>query len=812
MRKGFLTTLLVASTIENGSSFQSSGRYIIHSSKQMTNKSTLMSTTSSQHTQNLEKEAPKEVSNYEWRANYHTSSRTQKRIKAAAKQRASPIVRASSVLKALLSQDPTRCNASNIVCALTLSAKIVPKKAQRRHEFRSLLHQTCDILHHLVANRMLNTRQLANAAWAIAKHYNSDNLVLPPTFNGKESIGSEENYAVSYAETLDLKQDEKYQQELKVLDTIDMIASQLLDTLDLELLSKNGNKGMNEVEMSMVCWAYAVIYPRSVPAGWEFPPRLGKMENVNEEQINVDGSYMQSEDEITFETLKDTENGWDKDYIQEEFRPTSLADFLFDGMSRAFTRPQSNGQSLLQQCQWKELSMIVWSFANRGYCQSNQSMNLILNLADLATARIEKASWVGNAGEILPRDLTTIAWALGILQSDNYNLTDALESYVNTLEDNVIDYSKSRPLEHWKSADCVQMAIALGHGRLDKIHLLEAIYKEALISMNRSLSMKVTDFKNGGYDDYFQDFELIVLLWVQARLYLTGDASSIFEEFTEVMPKYLLYRMHMSDGIAGKSLEEIQSAMSRIRIGSQEQANIAWSLTVLEKYHSKESIDLLKSIFMVCDKSCKDGEQIRLEHAHQLWQAICILEGDCPEAVKSVDSKTKQFMKNVWYQEKSRHKSSSARHRALSQTLDFMGVKHYNEHDEDIDLAIVLEEESKWTMTAEHGDVEASTQKVAVEFDGPTHFTKVPKTKPGEKPITPRALGHTVLKYKLLKQQGWNIVRIPFYEFDRIPFWASMERQRYLQRKLKTHPNLTFSGIDVSEYKAPVPNRKSRFD
>lgn len=771
-----------------------------------------MSTTSSQQTQNLEKEKPKEVPNYEWKANYQTSSRTQKRIKAAAKQRASPIVRASSVLKALLSQDPTRCNASNIVCALTLSAKIVPKKAQRRHEFRSLLHQTCDILHHLVANRMLNTRQLANAAWAIAKHYNSDNLVLPPTFNGKESIGSDENYALSYAETLDLKQDEKYQQEFKVLDTIDMIASQLLDTLDVEFLSKNGNKGMNEVEMSMVCWAYAVIYPRSVPAGWEFPPRLGKMENGNEEQINVDGSFMQSEDEITFETVKDTENGWDKDYIQEDFRPTSLADLLFDGMSRAFTRPQSNGQSLLQQCQWKELSMIVWSFANRGYCQSNQSMNLILNLADLAIARIEKASWVGNAGEILPRDLTTIAWALGVLQSDNYNLTDALESYVNTLEENVIDYSKSRPLEHWKSADCVQMAIALGHGRLDKIHLLEEIYKEALISMNRSLSMKKTDFKNGGYHDYFQDFELIVLLWVQARLYLTGDASPIFEEFTEVMPKYLLYRMHMSDGISGKCLEEIQSAMSRIRIGSQEQANIAWSLTVLEKYHSKESIDLLRSIFMVCDKSCKAGEQIRLEHAHQLWQAICILEGDCPEAVQSVDSKTKQFMKNVWYQEKSRHKSSSARHRALSQTLDFMGVKHYNEHDEDIDLAIVLKNESKWTMTAEHGDVEESTQKVAVEFDGPSHFTKVPKTKPGEKPITPRALGHTVLKYKLLKQQGWNIVRIPFYEFDRIPFWASMERQRYLQRKLKTHPNLTFSGIDVSEYKAPVPNKKSRFD
>jgi len=98
-------------------------------------------------------------------------------------------------------------------------------------------------------------------------------------------------------------------------------------------------------------------------------------------------------------------------------------------------------------------------------------------------------------------------------------------------------------------------------------------------------------------------------------------------------------------------------------------------------------------------------------------------------------------------------------------------------------------------------------------FDGPAHFTKqrnfygVQVTKE-----PPRALGHTVLKYILLKKQGWTVIRIPFYEFDRIPFWASMERQRYLQRKLKTHENLRFSGADVSEYKAHVPNKQSRFD
>ena len=168
----------------------------------------------------------------------------------------------------------------------------------------------------------------------------------------------------------------------------------------------------------------------------------------------------------------------------------------------------------------------------------------------------------------------------------------------------------------------------------------------------------------------------------------------------------------------------------------------------------------------------------------------------------------------MWDQEKSRHKTSSARHRALSETLNFMGVKHYNEHDEDIDLALVLKTDSKWTHSAENCDDENGDykQRVAVEFDGPSHFTKIEKTILGKKPNKPRALGHTVLKYKILKNQGWTTVRIPFYEFDRIPFWASMERQRYVQRKLKTHSNLQFSGVDVSEYKAPLPNRKSRFD
>ena len=67
-----------------------------------------------------------------------------------------------------------------------------------------------------------------------------------------------------------------------------------------------------------------------------------------------------------------------------------------------------------------------------------------------------------------------------------------------------------------------------------------------------------------------------------------------------------------------------------------------------------------------------------------------------------------------------------------------------------------------------------------MEFDGPHHFTLMASTEEDLKSIesgakiTPRVLGHTMLKYRLLKNKGWTVVRIPYYEFDKIPFWASM--------------------------------------
>ena len=49
-------------------------------------------------------------------------------------------------------------------------------------------------------------------------------------------------------------------------------------------------------------------------------------------------------------------------------------------------------------------------------------------------------------------------------------------------------------------------------------------------------------------------------------------------------------------------------------------------------------------------------------------------------------------------------------------------------------------------------------RRTALEFDGPSHFTR--------NPLEP--LGHTRLRDRLLCAMGWHVVSIPFFEWDRL--------------------------------------------
>lgn len=77
-------------------------------------------------------------------------------------------------------------------------------------------------------------------------------------------------------------------------------------------------------------------------------------------------------------------------------------------------------------------------------------------------------------------------------------------------------------------------------------------------------------------------------------------------------------------------------------------------------------------------------------------------------------------------------------HMKVSQVLDLMGEKHVVEY---------LTEDGNFSI-----DIAMVSEKIAIEIDGPQHFTR-----------TNDFLGDTLARNEILRAHGWHVISIPFY-------------------------------------------------
>lgn len=758
-------------------------------------------------------------------------------------QRWTPLRRAAAVLQTLLDTPAEQCNAANLVCALTLSAKLrgessssssswhhSPQNRQATAEqelirLRRLLWQVLRVLQQVNAAKQLSARQICNAAWAIAKHFDRDALLLPGANHKQTALSSNRHFGT--AETWTLTADDVENGKGSGQDVPSQImVNQLVDELALNLAGKLQDDPWiaKEGELCMACWAYGVLRERRRPAGWKVTPQVGAVRSLRPPETKTPKKQKQQKQQQ--KQRKSRQDAMDIRFEQwqgplhnsqgeecSDLDPPGPTDELLDQISLALCQPVAQIQKhtaknnvntntteptaaaatiRLQACRWSELAHVAWAHASHGWSCSEAAEGVLLALASEAAQRLHNPV---PDQRPLSRDMAQLVWSLGILQADNFHLTAGLMELLK----GVAAYTQfqnpavKRPFADWSCPDIVQVPLALAHARVDNQEMLRELYSEAKgrVAQLSSSSKSAASRRSRN----LHAWEISILLWAQARLHLTGAQGVIFEEFPTVAINYLL------------AAAEQEGGWKAIGIGGQEQANLIWSMTVLEKFQTSQETRLLQELFLASQEDCREAGIIQLEHAHQLWQALYLLEEESPLALEGIQSWFRDTLEAKWLQEKTRPKVSSARHRALSKVLADMGVAHFNEHDEDIDVAIVLKRAATWTHETNRMSLDSGV-RVAVEFDGPNHFTRILD---GSSRVAPRPLGHSILKYRLLKKQGWTVVRVPYYEFDRIPFWASMERQRYVQRLLKTHSDLRFSTVDVSEYKPPVANRKSRY-
>ena len=185
-------------------------------------------------------------------------------------------------------------------------------------------------------------------------------------------------------------------------------------------------------------------------------------------------------------------------------------------------------------------------------------------------------------------------------------------------------------------------------------------------------------------------------------------------------------------------------------------ANIIWGLATLGWQASSD----LGAVFQqLVDALAHERGPTRLSSVHlsQLLQAHLASQFlglgliTLPSSMLDVAVKT--------YREEARKVTVSNGQREVGESLRRLGVPHELECITadglfSIDLAIV-------------------DRRIALEFDGPSHFTR----------NTLEPLGHTRLRDRLLSAMGWHVVSIPFFEWDRLH--RSDERDAYVEHRVR---------------------------
>lgn len=104
---------------------------------------------------------------------------------------------------------------------------------------------------------------------------------------------------------------------------------------------------------------------------------------------------------------------------------------------------------------------------------------------------------------------------------------------------------------------------------------------------------------------------------------------------------------------------------------------------------------------------------------------------------------------------------SSTTHQRVSAILTKFGVNHENEY----------------TVGGLVVDIAIPERKLIIEVDGPTHFFR----------DSVRVTGNTVMKHRMLRDMGWEVVSIPFLAWESL---APHERNPFIVTLLANNETL----------------------
>lgn len=208
-------------------------------------------------------------------------------------------------------------------------------------------------------------------------------------------------------------------------------------------------------------------------------------------------------------------------------------------------------------------------------------------------------------------------------------------------------------------------------------------------------------------------------------------------------------------------VEEAGSRLATQRFNAQQLCNLLWALTILRQC----TLELWEAIMERFEELSPQYVQLHLppEALTQVHQARLLLHLELPRGSPQpcgATTKSDEMLKvaaDTW-QATARRVHVSEFHADVSSHLNNILVTHTIEHVTD-DGAFSI-------------DIALSEEKIAIEVDGPHHFTANTKA----------PLGETMARRRLLAARGWIVVSVPFWHWDTAP--TSHAKQVYLTQAI----------------------------